>query len=401
MTQLVEKIHAKSDQYNYSLITAILTWCGLAVVSSLYITIPLVSIFADAFHAAPSQSSWVSSSFSFTYAIGFLFFGTLSEKYGRRQTMLYGLVALCLLSPLLGLVHSLPGLILLRAVQGFAAASFGPVVLAYIVELYPIEKRVTTIGFVSTGFLMAGIIGQVFSSMISINLGWSYVFYILGGIYLLSAILFGGLVPRGEVKKNQVSMGSTFRQIRAVFSNTSLLFCYLVTITLLFSFVGMYSTLGNYLSQTPFALSSNQILLVRAVGIVGMLASPFAGRLAGKFGAKRVLQGGLLLATAGLVIIGISSNLPILIGMSIVFVTGIAISVPTLITLIGSIAGEARVIGVTLYTFILFIGATLGPIAAMNLMKFGSFILTFEVLAFIIGSGLLASFLVKANGNSK
>ncbi|MED4954462.1 MFS transporter [Paenibacillus macerans] len=401
MAQLVERMNAKPDQHNYSLVTAILTWCGLAVVSSLYITIPLVSIFADAFHVAPSQSSWVSSSFSFTYAVGFLFFGTLSEKYGRRQTMLYGLVALCLLSPLLGLVHSLPGLILLRAVQGFAAASFGPVVLAYIVELYPIEKRVTTIGFVSTGFLMAGIIGQVFSSMISINLGWSYVFYILGGIYLLSAILFGGLVPRGEVKKNQVSMGSTFRQIRAVFSNTSLLFCYLVTITLLFSFVGMYSTLGNYLSQTPFALSSNQILLVRAVGIVGMLASPFAGRLAGKFGAKRVLQGGLLLATAGLVIIGISSNLPILIGMSIVFVTGIAISVPTLITLIGSIAGEARAIGVTLYTFILFIGATLGPIAALNLMKFGSYTLTFEVLAFIIGIGLLASFPVKANGNSK
>lgn len=145
--------------------------------------------------------------------------------------------------------------------------------------------------------------------------------------------------------------------------------------------------------------ADDQHLVIRLA--FGDRSGEFAGRLAGKFGAKRVLQGGLLLATAGLVIIGISSNLPILIGMSIVFVTGIAISVPTLITLIGSIAGEARVIGVTLYTFILFIGATLGPIAAMNLMKFGSFILTFEVLAFIIGSGLLASFLVKANGNSK
>lgn len=383
------------------MITAILTWCGLVIVSSLYITIPMVSTFADVFHVTPSQSSLVSSSFSLTYAIGFLFFGTLSEKYGRKQMMLYGLIALCLLTPILGFVHSLPWLIILRAIQGFAAASFAPVVLAYIVELYPIKKRMTTIGFVSTGFLMAGIIGQVFSSMISISLGWSYVFYILGGIYLLSAILFGGLVPNGEVKKKQVDIRSTFQQIGAVFSNRTLLFCYLVTITLLFSFVGMYSTLGNYLSQASFELNNNQILLVRATGIIGMLASPFAGWLSNKFDAKRVLQAGLLLATVGLVIIGISSNLPILICMSIVFVTGIAISVPTLITLIGNLAGEARGIGVTLYTFLLFIGATLGPIAAISLMKIGSYILTFEILAAIIGMGWFASFLIKVNVSSK
>lgn len=401
MTQFVERINAKSEEANFSLITAILTWCGLVIVSSLYITIPMVSTFADVFHVTPSQSSLVSSSFSLTYAIGFLFFGTLSEKYGRKQTMLYGLIALCLLTPILGFVHSLPWLIILRAIQGFAAASFAPVVLAYIVELYPIKKRMTTIGFVSTGFLMAGIIGQVFSSMISISLGWSYVFYILGGIYLLSAILFGGLVPNGEVKKKQVDIWSTFQQIGAVFSNRSLLFCYLVTITLLFSFVGMYSTLGNYLSQASFELNNNQILLVRATGIIGMLASPFAGWLSNKFDAKRVLQAGLLLATVGLVIIGISSNLPLLICMSIVFVTGIAISVPTLITLIGNLAGEARGIGVTLYTFLLFIGATLGPIAAISLMKIGSYILTFEILAAIIGMGWFASFLVKVNVSSK
>lgn len=401
MTQFVERINAKSEETNFSLITAILTWCGLVIVSSLYITIPMVSTFADVFHVTPSQSSLVSSSFSLTYAIGFLFFGTLSEKYGRKQMMLYGLIALCLLTPILGFVHSLPWLIILRAIQGFAAASFAPVVLAYIVELYPIKKRMTTIGFVSTGFLMAGIIGQVFSSMISISLGWSYVFYILGGIYLLSAILFGGLVPNGEVKKKQVDIRSTFQQIGAVFSNRTLLFCYLVTITLLFSFVGMYSTLGNYLSQASFELNNNQILLVRATGIIGMLASPFAGWLSNKFDAKRVLQAGLLLATVGLVIIGISSNLPILICMSIVFVTGIAISVPTLITLIGNLAGEARGIGVTLYTFLLFIGATLGPITAISLMKIGSYILTFEILAAIIGMGWFASFLIKVNVSSK
>ncbi|MDQ0193558.1 MFS transporter [Paenibacillus wynnii] len=401
MEQLAGRISERTEAYKYSLVTTILAWCGLVVVSSLYITIPMVSVFANAFNVTPSQASWVNSSFSLTYAIGFLFIGSLSEKYGRKQIMLYGLVALFLVSPILGFVHSLPWLIVLRAIQGAAAATFGPAVLTYIVEMYPIEKRVTTIGFVSTGFLMAGIIGQVFSSIISENFGWSYVFYILGGIYLLSAILLGGLVPRGDVQHTQVNIWTTFQQIGNVFSKKSLFFCYLVTVTLLLSFVGMYATLGNYLSQSHFDLNNSQILMVRAAGIIGMLVSPFAGWLAKRFGAKRVLQGGLLFATAGLAMVGISSNLPILICMSIVFVTGIAVSVPTLISLIGSLAGEARGIGVTLYTFILFIGATLGPIVAINLMKFGSYTITFEVLASILGIGMLASFLVKANANSK
>ena len=396
MEQVAGSLPEKTKEYPYSLVTIILTWCGLVVVSSLYVTIPMVSVFAHEFHVSPSQASWVSSAFSFSYAIGFLFFGALSEKYGRKQMMLYGLFSLSLVSPILGLVQSLPGLIFLRAIQGLVAATFAPAVLTYIVEMYPAGKRVTTVGFVSTGFLMAGIIGQVFSSFVTLHFGWSSVFYALGAIYLLSALLFGKLVPDGENPRKQVDMWTSFRQMKDVFSSRSLLSCYLVTITLLLSFVGMYTALGQYVSQAPFSLSSNQIMLVRTVGIIGMFASPFAGRLTHKFGAPRVLQAGLLLASAGLSLMGISSTLPLLIGMSVVFVTGISLAVPTLITIIGSLAGAARGISVTMYTFLLFIGATFGPILAIKFMQSGNYTLTFEGFALILGIAIVASLLIKS-----
>ncbi|MEK3915694.1 MFS transporter [Paenibacillus sp. FSL H7-0331] len=394
MTEWVAK-QRKSLANNYPLMTGILVWCSLIVVSSLYITLPLVSVFVSSFHVTPSTAAWTSSAFSFFYAIGFLLFSPLSDRYGRKQMMMSGLVALLLITPTLGFVTNLSSLIVLRALQGLAAATFAPAVLAYVVEMFPAHKRVTTIGFVSTGFLLAGIAGQLFSSIISQSLGWPYVFYFLGGLYLVCAILLGSLVPNGAIHQTTAGARAPLKQIAAVLFRKSLFVCYIITVTLLFSFVGMYTALGSYLTQTPFQLNPDQILLVRAAGILGMILSLFAGRLVAKFGVKRVLQAGLGLAAAGLSIVGFSSNLSILIVMSVIFVGGISVTVPTLISLVGSTVGHARGTAISLYSFILFIGATLGPIVVLNLLKLGSYFLTFEALAVVLCIALCSSFFIK------
>ncbi|MNW00022.1 hypothetical protein D3C71_1954660 [compost metagenome] len=66
---------------------------------------------------------------------------------------------------------------------------------------------------------------------------------------------------------------------------------------------------------------------------------------------------------------------------SIIFVAGIALTVPTLISIIGQLGGTSRGTAVTLYTFILFIGATLGPIGAALLLQLGSIPFAFLLLS--------------------
>ncbi|WP_047152880.1 MFS transporter [Aneurinibacillus tyrosinisolvens] len=392
--ELTAKRGREATVTNYNLITIILIWCGFAVVSSLYVTIPMVSIFVKEFEITTAQAAWSSSAFSFTYATSFLFFGPLSDRYGRKQMMFWGLVALFIVSPLLAFVTDFSWLVALRAIQGIAAATFAPAVLAYIVEIYPAERRVTAIGFVSSGFLMSGIAGQVLSSWVSQNLGWPYVFSFLAGAYFLSSFLVGWLLPRGE-RQEHISVVLALKQMGAILSRKSLLVCYFIAATLLLSFVGMYTALGSYLSQSPFDLSSSQILLVRAAGIFGMCLSPFVGHFVKKLGTKTVLQAGLVSSVLGLCIVGVSSSLALLIFMSVLFVAGISITVPALISLVGELAVESRGIAVSLYTFILFIGATLGPIITLCFLKTGSYTLTFESLSISLGIGFLFSFLIR------
>jgi len=309
--------------------------------------------------------------------------------------MLFSLIALSILSPFIGLADSLPILISLRAIQGAAAASFAPAALAYAVEMFPAEKRVTAIGFIISGFLTAGIAGQVFSSYVSHAWGWSSVFYILGGLYSLSAIGLGKMLPRGEAPQRNEHMLSPFKQMASLLLRRPLLLCYLTTTTLLMCFVGMYTALEAYFTRPPYALNAAQMLGVRAAGIIGMLISPVAGRLVARFGTKIVLQAGLCLAAASVTVIGIRPSVALAIMMSVLFVAGISIAIPTLISLIGMLGGEARGAAVTLYTFILFIGATLGPIAALNLLQTGLPVVAFGGLGVVMGMGLAASSFVQ------
>lgn len=385
---------ASAVQRNYSLMTIILCWSGLVVMSSLYVTIPLISVFAQLFSISTTEAAAAGSTFSIGFAIGCLIYGALSDKYGRKTVIFVGLLFLTIISLLLGSVHQFPWILILRGFQGAAAATFSPVALAYAVEMYPVEKRVTTIGFISTGFLIAGIVGQVISSLISEQYGWNAVFYILAVIYALTATLVFFFLPKGGIHQAHANIWEPIKQIGKVFVQKQLVLCYLVAFVLLMSFVSMYTVLGSYLSQSPFNLSKQDILYVRSIGIIGMLVSPFAGRISKRVGIRVTLRGGLLLAIIGLASMGMISNLPLLVVMSILFVGGIALAVPSLVSLVGQLGGKMRGIAVSVYTFILFTGTSFGPIISLQLMKSGSYLITFILLACILCIGLLAACLI-------
>jgi len=386
---------ANNPKRNYLLMTAILCWAGLVVMSSLYVTIPLIPLFSNTFEVTATQAASAGSIFSLGFALGCLVYGALSDKYGRKKVIFIGLIALTLISLLLGIVHSFSAIIVLRGLQGAAAATFSPVALAYAVEMFPAQKRVTAIGFISTGFLVAGIVGQVLSGIVSQQYGWNAIFYLLAAVYSVTAIGVLKFLPTGSIQNANSSILEPIRRMGSMFARKDLLLAYLVALVLLMSFVSMSTVLGTYLSGPTFGLSQQDILYVRSCGILGMLVSPFAGRLTSRFGALAVLRGGLLLAVLSLASLGLISNLALLVVMSIVFIAGIALAVPSLISLVGHLGGKSRGIAVSLYTFILFAGTSLGPIISIQCLKNGSYPLTFILLTLVLGIGLLSACLIQ------
>jgi MFS transporter, YNFM family, putative membrane transport protein len=396
-----ESLIINKSKLNYSIMTIILFWCGLIVMSSMYLTIPLISLFSATLNVSPSLAAWTSSIFCICFAVGCLVYGPLSDRYGRKKIILIGMAMLTVVTPLVGLFDNIYWILTIRAFQGAVAAAFSPVALAYIPEMFPDNKKLTATGFLVTGFLMAGIVGQVISGLINQYLAWNYVFYVMGVTYFITLLLVLFLLPYDNLPRLKSSIIETVERMASLLKIKALILCYAVDVMFLMSMMCMYTALGYYLSGPQFGLNSQEILYVRAAGIFGILFAATSGLFVKKFGLFNVLIGGLLIAALSLITLAFISNILMLVLLSVIFVAGIAVTAPALITIISQIGGQSRGAALSLHTVILFIGAGLGPIIAIFLLSSGINYLPYLVMGLVLIVGVGLSLMIKKSMKNK
>ncbi|MBQ1558476.1 MAG: MFS transporter, partial [Pseudomonas sp.] len=168
---------------------ALLVLCALAVVSLLYLPLPILPQLAQAHRMGTATAAGVISAFGFAYATGFLIFGPLSDRLGRRTVMMWGLTALSLVTAWLSTVEAAPLLLAGRAAQGLAAATFPPVVIAYLAERGTSRQRVWSVAWMSTAFLSAGLLGQIYGAAVAGRWGLGSALLPLASVFALTAWL--------------------------------------------------------------------------------------------------------------------------------------------------------------------------------------------------------------------
>lgn len=360
------------DTYDVSTggVILLLVVVALFVLTQLYLAIPLFSYVGQDFHAAEAAVSLaLATSFSLSYAGGFLVWGPVSDQYGRRPVMLAGLLVLALATCASAFAPSLPWLAGLRVVQGLAAACFAPIALAWLAEAMPPQRRAMAIGAMSTAFLVAGIFGQVLAAWVALHWNWNWVFLTTGICLAISVPLVARMVqdpPRSQISGH---LGHRFVALGSVAMKPAALLLSLANITLLLSFVAMYTALGPQLSL--LGLDAGKVIMLRLIGLPGMFAALLIGPLAARLGMRGLAVAGFLLAAAGLTLEAVLSHSlsGIAIG-SLIFVTGVALAVPAMITQFGLLAAPNRAAGMAINGFVLFVGASIGPLIAAHVPDF-------------------------------
>ncbi|MDF2564917.1 MAG: major facilitator transporter [Massilibacillus sp.] len=364
--------------------TFILTLSALMVISSMYVLIPLINQLSMVFQASTYLTASVNSVFSLFYAIGFLFFGPLSERYGKKRVIVFGMFSLAIVTCIAGFSNSIECLIVCRAFQGFVAASFAPAAFAYVFDCFPSEKRMVAMTWITTGFLAAGIIGQIMSSLLIQIFSWQYIFWIFALFYSVLSLMNQQELSSNAVVRQADGEG-TVRIVRRLVQNPSLLKAYIIGFTLLLSYVALYSSIGNYLSSV-LKFSSHEIFNIRAIGIIGMLGSLLVRPLTQKYHFSKIVALGISIMMISVIIPIIMTTKGAIIFSLVCFVAGIAITIPCLISLIGQLAGNDSGLAVTGYTFITFVGASVGPLVA-NVGEFKLVaILLVSILCIALGS---------------
>lgn len=351
-------------------VVILLVVIALLVLTQLYLAIPLLGLVGRDFGTNAAGATFaLATSFSLTYAIGFLIWGPVSDQYGRRPVLLVGLVALSLATLACAFAPSLSGLTALRAVQGLAASSFAPIALAWLAEALAPTRRATAIGAMSTAFLVAGIFGQVLAAWVALRGNWGWVFLATGACLAAAVPLLAAWLKEPARPALHGHLGHRFAALGALSGQPAILLLALAHVTLLMSFVAMYTALGPHLAM--LGQDPGMIIALRLVGLPGMFAALLVGPLAARLGMPRLAGAGYLLAAAGLTLEAVLSNTLAGIALgSLVFVTGVALAVPSMITQFGALAAPNRAAGMALNGFVLFVGASIGPLIATRVSGF-------------------------------
>ncbi len=146
--------------------------------------------------ATTTQLQWVVDAYSLVFATFVLAAGSLSDRQGRKGTLLVGLVVFASGSLAGALVDTTNELIAARAVMGLGAALMFPSTLSLLVNVFTErEERAKAIGLwgASTGVGIA--MGPIVGGWLLEHFWWGSIFGFMAGVALAIGLLVAWAVP--------------------------------------------------------------------------------------------------------------------------------------------------------------------------------------------------------------
>jgi EmrB/QacA subfamily drug resistance transporter len=139
--------------------------------------------------------SWPFTSYMLCSTVAILIFGKLSDMYGRKPIFVSGIVVFLVSSALCGMSRSMAQLILFRGLQGIGGGVIISNVFIIVAELFPPIKRGKYIGFISSMWGLASVIGPAIGGFITDTLSWRWVFYVNIPLGLVALAMVGIGLP--------------------------------------------------------------------------------------------------------------------------------------------------------------------------------------------------------------
>ena len=143
--------------------------------SVLNVALPAIGM---SFNAATAEVQWVMNAFTLPLSALLLLGGAAGDLYGRRRTMIGGILLFTLASILCAAAPSLAIFLAARALQGLGAAMMLPNSLAILSASFSGEARGRAVGTWAAAGAIAGAVAPLLGGWLVDGLGWKFIFLI-------------------------------------------------------------------------------------------------------------------------------------------------------------------------------------------------------------------------------
>jgi EmrB/QacA subfamily drug resistance transporter len=148
--------------------------------------------------------TWVVTIFLLTSTVSVPIYGKLSDLYGRKPLLTFGIVLFLIGSALSGLSQEMWQLILFRGIQGVGAGSIFPIALAVIGDLFTPAERGKYQGLFGAVFGIAFLVGPFVGGYLTDHISWHWIFYVNLPIGIVALVIIERLLPNVRGHATQV-----------------------------------------------------------------------------------------------------------------------------------------------------------------------------------------------------
>ncbi|MDH1858286.1 aromatic acid/H+ symport family MFS transporter [Acinetobacter junii] len=381
----------------------VLVWCLLIIIFDGYdlviygVALPLLM---QQWSLTAVQAGLLASAALFGMMFGAMIFGTLSDRLGRKKTIM---ICVTLFSgfTFLGAFATNPvEFAILRFIAGLGIGGVMPNVVALMTEYAPKKIRSTLVAIMFSGYAIGGITSALLGAWLVKDMGWQIMFLIAGIPLLMLPIIWkflpeslafliksgkeeqakqiiNKLLPTRDIHQNtQLVFNENIHHeapVKALFQDGRAFSTFMFWIAFFMCLLMVYA-LGSWLPklmlQAGYSLGASMLFLF-ALNIGGMVGAIGGGALADRFHLKPVITSMFVIGAAALILLGFNSPQIILyslialagaatIGSQILLYTFVAQFYPTTVRSTGM--GWASGIGR--------IGAIIGPVLTGALLTF-------------------------------
>jgi len=232
--------------------------------------------------------------------------GSVLDRFDRRTALLLFFGGMTVATAACGLAGSYWELLAARVAAGACGGLVGALIFAIIGERVPWERRGRASGIVMSAFSLASIIGIPIGIALAELGHWQTPFLALAGlggvIWLVAAI---GLPAMGEHRSSE--RRHLLRTVAMVFAEPAHRRAFALTICLTFAGFTVIPLLATYLVTNAGVADAHVAWFYGLGGLVTVVTGPLIGRLADRFGKRRVF---IIITTASIAPILICTHLP-------------------------------------------------------------------------------------------
>ncbi|CDT91929.1 membrane transport protein [Vibrio coralliirubri] len=262
--------------------------------------LPALPQMVEVFNTDRSMVNLTLSSYFVTYAIGLLFWGPLSEKFGRKPILLIGLAGYMVASILCAMTNSIEQLIGARVFQAFAGSAITVIATAIVKDLYDGREREKIMATIMSLVIIAPMVAPVFGAFLLKIASWRMMFVTLAIFGAFASVLACCYRETLETKY-QGSMFRSWGRMGVVMKNRSFL-----KLLVIFSIIPMalmgFLAAGSYIYIDHFGLTEQQFSYAFAFNALCASFGPtIYMKLSYRMPVQKVISGCFaLLALAGI-----------------------------------------------------------------------------------------------------